>query len=71
MLGTLFCDRSLRFPAFCNEPGERRSQRGETVSALLDTRVPECTCYIIVKTIVDDHLSFTTTPNVILRVVVK
>ena len=29
---------------------------------LVDTRVPECTCYKIVKPLVDDHPSFTTTP---------
>ena len=37
----------------------------ETVSTVLDTRVPECTCYKIVKPLVDDH------SNLILRVVVK
>ena len=34
----------------------------ETVSTLLDTCVPESTCYKIVKPLVDDHPSFTTTP---------
>ena len=36
-------------------------------SMYLDTRVPECTCYKIVKPLVNDHPSFATvtTPNVV------
>ena len=34
----------------------------ETVSTVLDTCVLECTCYKIIKPLVDDHPSFTTTP---------
>ena len=56
-------DMSLRFPAFCNALGEKYVLSvGVTVSTLLDTCVPESTCYKIVKPLVDDHPSFTTTP---------
>ena len=55
-------DRSLRFPRSAMHSAKDVLSVDETVSTVLDTCVPECTCYKIVKPLVDDHPSFTTTP---------
>ena len=52
-------DRSLRFPRSEMHWAKNVLSVGETVSTLLDTCVPESTCYKIVKPLVDDHPSTT------------
>ena len=70
---TLFCDRkSAGVPEYAigrcvflrsvMNAAKNVLSVNETVSTVLDARASECTCYKMVKPLLDDHPSFTTTP---------